>query len=498
MPESPGPPPAADQHEDAADLEEDIDDVSFCDYKPVKLAYGRPHPDATVESATMAAVMPPDIWYTPALLSLEGPADVIGSGKLSGLQLESVVYAAQRHETYLPDGVSRGGFFLGDGAGVGKGRQLAAMILENTLRGRNKHIWISVGADLALDARRDLDDIGAGPRRRRLVGPPRTRGAYIPSYPLQKAPYGNLRFGHGVMFLTYSTLVAKRPGGARGRATSRLEQLIAWAGGAAFDGCLLLDECHRAKNFYSGAGNGPSSQSGRAVVELQARLPNARVVYCSATGASEPRNLGYMTRLGLWGQGTPFPSGFEQLLGTVDGHGVGAMEMMAMHLKQSGAFLCRTLSFAGCGFELPMCDDVTPGALAVYDRAAALWQRLRREVAASLDERGRLLRLPNPAGPGLPDLIRRTESAQRVWRYFWGAHQRFFRDLCIASKVPAAIAIARAALDAGQACVIGLQSTGEAGTLAALAEAQSETLPDTFSAPHHTLRRVVKKCLPLP
>lgn len=36
------------------------------------------------------------------------------------------------------------------------------------------------------------------------------------------------------------------------------------------------------------------------------RLPKARVVYASATGASEPRNMAYMVRLGLWGQGTPF------------------------------------------------------------------------------------------------------------------------------------------------------------------------------------------------
>jgi hypothetical protein len=34
---------------------------------------------------------------------------------------------------------------------------------------------------------------------------------------------------------------------------------------------------------------------------LQEQLPDAKVLYSSATGASEPRNLGYMTRLGLWG-----------------------------------------------------------------------------------------------------------------------------------------------------------------------------------------------------
>lgn len=45
---------------------------------------------------------------------------------------------------------------------------------------------------------------------------------------------------------------------------------------------------------------------------------------------------------------------------------------------------------------------------------------------------------------------------------FWSAHQRFFRSLCIASKVDKAIDMAKKALDDGHCCVIGLQSTGEA------------------------------------
>lgn len=52
-------------------------------------------------------------------------------------------------------------------------------------------------------------------------------------------------------------------------------------------------------------------QVGQAVVGLQRALPGARVVYCSATGASEPRNLGYMERLGLWGPGNPSFSSFQ-------------------------------------------------------------------------------------------------------------------------------------------------------------------------------------------
>ena len=41
---------------------------------------------------------------------------------LSSLQLEAVMYADARHSLHLPSG-ARAGFFLGDGPGVGKGRQ---------------------------------------------------------------------------------------------------------------------------------------------------------------------------------------------------------------------------------------------------------------------------------------------------------------------------------------------------------------------------------------
>lgn len=51
----------------------------------------------------------------------------------------------------------------------------------------------------------------------------------------------------------------------------------------------------------------------QAVMELQRRLPNARVLYVSATGATEVSNLGYMQRLGLWGPGTSFRSKDEFL-----------------------------------------------------------------------------------------------------------------------------------------------------------------------------------------
>lgn len=68
---------------------------------------------------------------------------------------------------------------------------------------------------------------------------------------------------------------------------------------------IVFDECHKAKNLCP-TGSSKPTKTGQTVLELQNRLPKARVIYASATGASEPKNMAYMTRLGLWGPGTPF------------------------------------------------------------------------------------------------------------------------------------------------------------------------------------------------
>ena len=56
----------------------------------------------------------------------------------------------------------RAGFFLGDGAGVGKGRTIAACIKEHFAAGHGtRALWVSVSKDLNYDAQRDLDDVRA-------------------------------------------------------------------------------------------------------------------------------------------------------------------------------------------------------------------------------------------------------------------------------------------------------------------------------------------------
>lgn len=45
---------------------------------------------------------------------------------------------------------------------------------------------------------------------------------------------------------------------------------------------------------------------------------------------------------------------------------------------------------------------------------------------------------------------------------FWGSHQRFFRQMCMAAKVESCAELALEAVDHDMCAVIGLQSTGEA------------------------------------
>jgi hypothetical protein len=85
----------------------------------------------------------------------------VDSKLLSDAQMETVIYASMKfHGPRLADG-KRHGFFLGDGAGVGKGRQIAALAKQHFLEGGTRVLWISVSNDLRLDAQRDLDDVNA-------------------------------------------------------------------------------------------------------------------------------------------------------------------------------------------------------------------------------------------------------------------------------------------------------------------------------------------------
>eukprot|EP00049_Salpingoeca_infusionum_P014447 m.270271 g.270271 ORF g.270271 m.270271 type:complete len:1323 (+) comp15677_c0_seq4:246-4214(+) len=395
----------------------------FNGYQCSSLSFGKPHPGHVVEAASLAAVNLPKATYP---LDDSLPPAVIHKGKLSTLQLEGVMYACMRHQQLLPSG-ERAGFFLGDGAGVGKGRQIAGIVFDSYARGRKQHLWFSVSTDLRLDAERDLNDLGCFinvidgcqelDRKTRALG-------------LSK------QHQEGVIFATYSTLVS-----GAGNAKSRLSQLVKWCGGVDFEGCLIFDECHKAKNLRD-------SLAAATVVKLQELLPRARVLYCSATGVTRVANMGYMVRLGLWGQGTSFAT-FEDFETTIQSNGLGAAEMLAMEMKAAGVYISRGLSYHDAEFTTDEAS-LSQRDIDMYDSAVKFWHELH-----SVFQRAAVL-------------CRMT--SKKVNAAYWGCHQRFYRQLCLSIKLPLVVSLARQALEAGQCVVIGLQSTGEASLNAALAQ----------------------------
>lgn len=412
--------PIPEEEEEAEEEEtEELGHVdTYAEYKPSKSTIGISHPDIVVETNTLSSVPPPDITYT-----LSIPESTIKSGLLSALQLEAIIYACQQHEVILQNN-QRAGFLIGDGAGVGKGRTVAGIILENYLKGRKKALWFSISNDLKYDAERDLKDIDA---------------PNIPVHALNKIKYGDTATSEGVLFATYSALIGESQAGGQHR--TRIKQILDWCK-QDFDGVIIFDECHKAKNATS-------TKMGKAVLDLQNKLPQARVVYASATGASEPKNMIYMSRLGIWGEGTPFRA-FDDFLHAIEKRGVGAMEIVAMDMKVSGMYIARQLSFSGVAFrieEIGLDSDFKE----VYNKAAKLWAEALKVFMHAADELGLV-------------------SRKSLWGQFWSSHQRFFKYLCIAAKVRCLVELAQKELEAGKCIVIGLQSTGESRTREVLDE----------------------------
>jgi len=240
--------------------------------------------------------------------------------------------------------------------------------------------------------------------------------------------------------------------------------------GASFDGVLVFDESHAMQNTAgekSERGERAPSQQGRAGLRLQHALPNARVLYVSATGATTVHNLAYAQRLGLWG-GADFPFATRaEFVEAIEAGGVAAMEVLARDLKALGLYAARSLSFEGIEYEL-IEHQLTPEQIRIYDAYAGAFQVIHNNLNAAL-------RAANVTGE-TGTLNSQAKSAARS--AFESAKQRFFNHLITAMKTPALIAAVERDLAQGHAAVIQIVSTGEALMERRLSEIPTEDWGD--------------------
>jgi predicted RNA methylase len=402
-----------------------------------------PHPSPLVESAAMASVKPPVPTYKPMI-----PQRLLSEGLLSEAQLETLIYAGNAHAQMLEgyyriddhddlvlcnhedEGANqyRKGYFIGNGTGTGKGREVSSILLDQWLRGNKKAVWISKSASLLEDAKRDWTALGGKPEQ------------IVPLSAFKQGEVINIT--NGIIFATYATLrtAAKRD------KCSRIEQLTNWLRDD-FSGVIVFDESHAMGNSTSQRttfGIKQASKQGLAGLELQRKLPQARVLYVSATGATVVDNLAYAERLGLWlGGQLPFLSR-EEFLNQMHEGGIAALEVVCRDLKALGVYCSRSLSYQGVEYQI-LEHDITPDQTEIYDTYAQAFRIIFNNL-----ERALTVARANA----------KSRSAARS--LFWNNNQRFFNHLITAIKCPSLIRAIEADLEAGHCAVVQLVSTGEA------------------------------------
>lgn len=192
--------------------------------------------------------------------------------------------------------------------------------------------------------------------------------------------------------------------------------------------------------------------------------------------------------------------------------------------------MCRSLAFSECSFALVEgVDDEELNEL--YDKSTVFWREMRREVLSAIDRgddkveidtselddeiaelqqecttAAAALNRANPLGSDYDDISaahvtafdelqaaekRKEEVCKKAnksrmfkMKMYWGAHQRFFRSLCVSIKVPKMLEQVKEVLDEGKCAVIGLQSVSEGAGAVAVAGSGQWALSFGPPSPH--------------
>jgi hypothetical protein len=380
----------------------ELSDSLYDQYQPkTKIAGTKPHPTPLVESAAMAAVDLPPPKYQPKLVK-----GAIESGAFSDAQTEQIIYAGQAHNEMLPGAVYRKGYMIGDGTGVGKGREIAGVLWDNWNNGRKKALWITEKPTLFKDAHRDLADVSwiQGAEKLFALG--------------QKKVGKPVEVNEGIMFATYALIgrdfrhIKPDVPETFTNMTIRLNQIVDWLG-EDFDGVIVFDECHNMANAQgkqSEFGESPASQKAMAGVLLQSLVPHARVLYVSATAATEISNFAYLERLGLWGEGTSFPNK-NAFINKVGAGGMASMELLASNMKAMGVYHARSLAWDGVTVDR-LVHGLSDEHVEIYNKLADAWQMVLNNVNEAL---------------GITGIYASGRERGVAYSKFWGSHQRFFQ-----------------------------------------------------------------------
>ncbi len=434
------------------------------------------HPSPLVETAALADTDLPELTYKVDLPKIVLKPKKAGDG-ISDIQLEFVTMAGQAHDRHNPDG-TRMGAYAGHGTGVGKGRLISAIILDNWRKGRKKAIWITEKGPLETDAKRDLNSTGWPEGAKALFN-------------LNKTKLGGPIKKHdtGIMFTTYSTLASKfdkidtkKPESFKDLKV-RLNQIVEWVG-SDFDGVIAFDESHNMGNSRAqqGArGKTTPAQKALAGILLQDLLPDARIVYVSATGATEVANMAYLSRLGLWGEGTPFAS-VTQFINSVSGAGLGMMEMVARDLKAQGLYTAPSLSYDGVDYDR-LEHKLTPEQTEIYNTIARAWQVIMKNTEAALQ-----ITNGNMSG----------QQKQAAHSKLWGTQQRVFNQIITSMSLPTMLGSMDKALAKGDAIVIQLVNTNDAQQQRALADKkEDEDIEDLDFTPRASIATYLQNAFPV-